>query len=269
MHWSRAAEEAIAKVPFFVKKKVRKKIELEVEAMGASEVTLDHVQIVKQNFLNKMEDDIKGYQVETCFGPSGCPNRIPKAKDFAERVQEILKKRDLKSFLKSKVQGPLKYHHEFRVSLSDCPNACSRPQISDVGIIAAIAPAVRGSECNQCGLCSEACIENAVAVTGEMNAPEIDLSRCVYCGQCVKACPNETLVALQEGFRMMIGGKLGRHPRLASELTGFFSRAEVLELIDGILDVYAAHNQRGERLGEMIERIGIDKIEQMVMGQIR
>ena len=31
-------------------------------------------------------------------------------------------------------------HHEFRVSLSACPNACSRPQIVDIGLIGAVTP---------------------------------------------------------------------------------------------------------------------------------
>ena len=28
----------------------------------------------------------------------------------------------------------LKFHHEFRVTVADCPNSCSQPQIKDIGI---------------------------------------------------------------------------------------------------------------------------------------
>ncbi len=263
MRWSMDAEEAIAKVPFFVRRKVRKKIEMEAQAAGSTEVTLQLVQAVKQNYLRKMEDDVKGYRVETCFGPSGCPNRISNERGFSEKVEEILRNRNLKSFLKSKVQGPLKFHHEFSVSISDCPNACSRPQICDIGIIAAAEPVLGPHECTLCELCADACLEHAVAVTPHTHWPVIDATKCVSCGQCVKACPNETLVTGREGFRIMIGGKLGRRPRLASELNGIFSAAELFELIERILDFYVTHSQRGERLGEIVERVGIEHIESL------
>ncbi|MGC8908320.1 MAG: 4Fe-4S binding protein [Desulfomonilaceae bacterium] len=258
MRWSKSAEEAIAKVPFFVRKRVRKKIESEAEAAGSAEVTLDHVHAAKQRFLQKMEDDVKGYRLEHCFGSGGCPNRILDQNDFAQRIEDILKRRDLKSFLKSKVAGPLKFHHEFSVSLADCPNACSRPQIADVGIIAAAVPVVGAHECTRCGLCAEACQEKAIKVSQEMDVPFIDATACVFCGQCVKACPTETLVRGKEGFRIMIGGKLGRHPRLASELKGIFAPSEALKVLERILDFYIAHNQQGERLGEILERVGIE-----------
>lgn len=265
MRWSRDAEEAISKVPFFVRRRVKKKIEFEAQAMGATEVTLQHVHTVKQNFMRKMEDDIKGYQIESCFGSSGCPNRIPHENDLPERAEEILIKRDLKTFLKSKVNGPLKFHHEFRVSFADCPNACSRPQISDVGIVVALAPVVVGSECTQCGLCAETCLEKAVTIESGMNLPSLDFNRCVYCGQCIKSCPNETLARGKEGFRIMIGGKLGRHPRLATGLDGIFSRGETLELFERILGFFCEYNHHGERLGEMVERVGVREVERMLL----
>ncbi len=268
MRWSKTAEDAISKVPFFVRKKVRNKIEIEAQAVGASEVTLEHVQTIKQRFLNKMGEDVKGYQIDSCFGPSGCPNGIPKKNDLSELLDNILGTKNLKSFLSTKVQGSLKFHHEFRVSLSDCPNACSRPQISDIGIIAAMQPATGEGECVQCGICAEACLEKAVTLVDHVIAPVIDLSKCVCCGQCIKACPNGTIVKGQEGFRVMVSGKLGRHPRLASELTGIFSYGEVLELVDKILDVYIAHNQRGERLGEIIERMGLQKFQRMIAASL-
>jgi dissimilatory sulfite reductase (desulfoviridin) alpha/beta subunit len=45
--------------------------------------------------------------------------------------------------LKKIVRGSLRIHHEFRISISDCPNACSRPQITDIGLIGACHPVVK------------------------------------------------------------------------------------------------------------------------------
>ena len=262
MHWNRKAEEAIAKVPFFIRRRVRKKIEMEAESRNLSEVTLEHVRIVQQNFLKNMEDEIKGYQFERCFGASGCPNRIPTEDNFVGTLEEMLKSRNLKNLLKSKVNGPLKFHHEFRVSVSDCPNACSRPQVVDLGIIAAAKPFLSDENCSQCGVCVETCIENAITMTEEMAKPEINLNKCLFCGHCVRACPTETLVRGEEGYRIMVGGKLGRRPRLASEISGVFSKDETFKLINQLLDLYIKNNTRGERFGEILERVGVQELDQ-------
>ncbi len=254
MHWSKEAEEAVSKVPFFVRKRVRKRVEEEASRCGAAEVSVEHVQTCQKRFLNRMEDEVKGFQVETCFGPTGCPNRLV-TRDIAKEVKDIFEKRDLKSFLQEKVKGPLKMHHEFRVSISDCPNACSRPQIADLGLIGASIPGISGEDCIQCGACVDACREGAVLLAGKW--PVLKKDKCVACGQCISACPTRTLEVEKKGFRIQVGGKLGRHPRLAQELPGIFTEDEALVVIERCQDHYRKHCLRGERFGEILERTGI------------
>ena len=86
MKWAREAEEAIARVPFFVRRRVRKRVEDEAERHHSREVTLEHVHACKQKFLKNMEDEVNGYQIETCFGPGGCPNRAIEGLGPRERV---------------------------------------------------------------------------------------------------------------------------------------------------------------------------------------
>ena len=254
MKWIKEAEEAVGKVPFFVRKRVRKRVEEEAARDGAGQVTLDHVKTCQQRFLNRMEEEVMGFQVETCFGPSGCPNRAVAYDDLAKKVEGILVKRNLKDSLRSRVVGLLKLHHEFRVSISDCPNACSRPQISDIGLIGARRPQISSEECIQCGACVEACREGAIVLAGSW--PVIDWPKCVFCGQCITACPTRTLQEEKRGFRIQVGGKLGRHPRLAEELPGIHSPEETLETIDRCLDHYQKHCRHGARFGEILERTG-------------
>ena len=256
MKWAKEAEEAVSKVPFFVRKRVKKRVEEEAARLGAGEVTLEHVKTSQQRFLNRMEEEVKGFQVETCFGPSGCPNRAVAYDDLAKKIEGLLAKRDLKDFLRSRVKGPLKLHHEFRVCISDCPNACSRPQISDIGLIGARRPQISPEECLQCGACVEACREGAIFLAG--NWPVIDWKKCVSCGQCISACPTRTLEEEKRGFRVQIGGKLGRHPRLAEEMPGIHSLEATAEIIDRCLDHYQKHCQHGERFGEILERTGAE-----------
>ena len=252
MKWTEEANEAISRVPFFVRKRVRKRVEEEAARCGDREVRLEHVKTCQRRFLNQMEEEVKGYQVETCFGPSGCPNRAVISEDFSKKVEERLSVRNLKSFLKDRVKGPLKMHHEFRVSISDCPNACSRPQIADLGLIGARCPHVSDVACNQCGACVEVCREGAISLTGQ--APVVDPARCLSCGQCLPVCPTGTLQEAARGYRILVGGKLGRHPRLAGELPGIHSLEEALTVVDRCLDHYQRTCTKGERFGEILER---------------
>ena len=250
MKWTEEANEAISKVPFFLRKRVRKRVEEEASRSGATAVTLHHVKACQKRFLNQMEEEVKGFRVEACFGPTGCPNRAVVFDEFPKRAEELLARRNLKSFLKEKVQGPLKLHHEFRVSISECPNACSRPQISDLGLIGARGPKISAEPCIQCGACVDVCREGAIVLAGKW--PVLDLGKCVSCGQCISACPTRTLQEEKGGFRIQIGGKLGRHPRLAQELPGIHDPEETLRIIEKCLDFYQKHCRKGERLGEIL-----------------
>jgi len=252
MKWTEDASEAISKVPFFIRKRVRKRVEDEAARSGASVVSLEHVKTCQKRFLNQMEDEVKGYQVEACFGPTGCPNRAVAYEDFSKKVEDLLAKRNLKSFLKEKIQGSLKLHHEFRVSISECPNACSRPQISDLGLIGARSPKISAEPCIQCEACVDTCREGAINLAGKW--PVMNLEKCVFCGQCISACPTRTLQEEKRGFRIQVGGKLGRRPRLAQELPAIHDPEETLKIIEKCLDFYQQHCRKGERLGEILSR---------------
>jgi dissimilatory sulfite reductase (desulfoviridin) alpha/beta subunit len=254
MKWTSEAEGAVSKVPFFIRKRVKKRVEEEAERQGGSLVTLDHVQTCRQRFLQNMDQEVKGFQVEACFGPSGCPNAVIVNPDLMEKLEKKLEQRNLREFLKEKVQGPLKLHHEFRVSLSTCPNACSRPQIVDFGIIGALRPRISDETCTLCGACREACSEGAMALEDEPAQPVIDCDRCLACGQCLKVCPTGTLAEGEKGYRILVGGKLGRHPQLGRELPGFHSEEDLLAVLDQILDRYQKYNEKGERLGEVLKQ---------------
>jgi anaerobic sulfite reductase subunit C len=260
MIWTEEAKQAVSRVAFFVRKRVKRRVEEESLRQGAHEVTLKHVESCQRRFLQNMEEEVKGYQVESCFGPGGCPNRAVEGNELPKKVEELLARRNLKGFLKERVKGPLKMHHEFRVSISDCPNACSRPQIVDVGIIGARQPALSEKLCTRCGACLEVCQEEALQLWEDAVTPTIDLDRCVRCGKCLDVCPSGTLREGGKGYRLLVGGKLGRHPQLAEELQGICREEEVLVVLDRCLDLYLLHNRSGERFGEVLKRAGLESL---------
>ncbi len=260
MKWTKQAEEAVSKVPFFVRKRVKNRVEEEAARTGSREVTREHVLACKKRLLGDMEAEVKGFHVETCFGASGCPNRAVCDDDMAQRVEEALSQKNIRAILKERVKGPLKLHHEFQVTISDCPNACSRPQIADVGFIGARLPMISDAPCSKCGACIEACRENAIVLEEDSLGPVIDFDKCLACGQCISVCPTGTLREARRGYRILVGGKLGRHPQLGKELEGIFTGEQALTMLRKCIDFYINKNLAGERLGEILNRVGLDEL---------
>jgi len=142
--------------------------------------------------------------------------------------------------------------------LADCPNACSQPQIKDIGIIGACAPVVSGEPCTMCEACVDACKENAIRLDTKKEFPVIENDLCLKCGKCMAACPTGTLAQGKKGFRVQLGGKLGRHPQLARELAGIYDENTVMEIIKDCLRFYKASSKHGERFGQILTPTDFD-----------
>jgi anaerobic sulfite reductase subunit C len=255
MIWTEEAEKAVEKVPFFVRGKVRREIEKEAANQGSNVVLPSHVRDCRQKFLSGKAHEVKGFQIETCFGSGGCENRALESEALVDDLEKMLAGRNIAGFLKERVSGPLKMHHEFRICVSDCPNACSRPQIADIGIIGALRPKVTDEYCTGCEACLSACVEGALYTLHQSKVPVLDTTKCVMCGKCVGACASGGIEEDEKGWRILVGGKLGRHPQLGKELKGIYSKEEVLAIVSRCLDIYFANNIGGERLGSILDRL--------------
>ncbi len=264
LKWHPDAEKAVGKAPFFVRKRIRARVEKEALENSKTVVTLAEVKATQQRFLNHQEKEIKGYQIDTCFGHTGCPMRAVVTDKLVAKIETIFQQAELLGFLKSQVNGKLKFHHEFRVTVADCPNACSQPQIKDIGIIGAVMPQTTNQACSLCEACTEVCKEAAIELSGSEAAPRIDPDLCVRCGQCVPVCPTETIVSGQTGYRVLLGGRLGRHPRLAIELPGLYDEATVLKIVATSIDLYKRKSRNGTRFAHLLTDQDIDQlIEQL------
>jgi dissimilatory sulfite reductase (desulfoviridin) alpha/beta subunit len=205
-------------------------------------------------------DTLAGWRIDTCKGPKqGCANRAAPDDALAGDLDAVFRARDFGTGLRALVGGPLKRRHELTVAIADCPNACSRPQIADLGLIGAAEPRVTNDVCHQCLGCVHACREGAVMHPGLL--PIVDPRRCVRCGSCCRVCLSGTLQVGRRGWRIQLGGRLGRHPRLATELGGIYTREGVLTAAACVIDHYLRNAAAGERLGTLLERLGDGRLE--------
>ena len=88
----------------------------------------------------------------------------------------------------------------------------------------------------------------------------IDRQRCMACGKCILACPTGTLDEKASGYRVLLGGKLGRHPRLARELPGIFTEQEVLQIVDACLALYKRKSRGGKRFAAVLTDGDFDQL---------
>jgi dissimilatory sulfite reductase (desulfoviridin) alpha/beta subunit len=264
MTWDSEAEKTLRRVPFFVRTKVRKKVEEDVAAAGRNRVTRADLEKSKKNHLKRLSEGIKGYSVEACFGSSGCQNAVVTSADLVSNLESLLEKADLLSFLRSQLGDGVKLHHQLRVTLADCPNGCSQPQIKDIGIIGQAQITCEPEECTACGECEQVCQESAIILNdGFLVSIEEDL--CVECGGCARVCPSNAIDISANTYKILAGGKLGRHPQLARELTGSLDADQVLALVGVIVDFFKANANRGERLGALINRVGWEEFRKAIL----
>jgi dissimilatory sulfite reductase (desulfoviridin) alpha/beta subunit len=147
------------------------------------------------------------------------------------------------------------HHPRLRVALAGCPNACTMPQIRDIGIIATVTPQAVRPECNGCGGCERTCREEAIVVRA--GRAVLDEDRCVGCGQCIESCPIQAIDPGPVRLRVLVGGRMGRHPRWAEDLCEV-DVASVAEVVKLLLDGLAGEALPAEQMADAVQRITIE-----------
>ena len=66
------------------------------------------------------------------------------------------------------------------------------------------------------------------------------------------------LIGDKKGWKLVIGGNVGAIPRIASELAVDLTDEEVLDAVDKVVAYYNENAKPGERLGKMVERVGME-----------
>lgn len=157
--------------------------------------------------------------------------------------------------------------HKFKIAVGGCPNNCVKPDLNDVGLIGALKPVVKTDVCRGCKKClvETVCHPQAAAVTG--GKMRIDESKCVTCGKCYYKCPFKAIDTDRRGFKIAIGGRWGKVSRKGDMLDGVFTEGEALDMTEKVLLLFKKYAFAGERLGAMIDRMGIDRVKAILAGE--
>ena len=88
---------------------------------------------------------------------------------------------------------------------------------------------------------------------------------------CMNSCSESAvkdlgLIGTSKGYKILIGGNAGVKPRLADVLADNVSQDDVLPLIDKVVNYYKENGKNYERMGTMIERLGLENVKQTLLG---
>ncbi|MCF6157550.1 MAG: 4Fe-4S dicluster domain-containing protein [wastewater metagenome] len=289
MEWDKSATLLLEKVPPFIQKIVREKVETIVRSRGKSIVTEADVVAAREGFMGKSNPqppkqfinnekfsilrkypkyfDKDGnpvlYQIKPCHGAEvNCPFLITDPKILVQKLQNRLKELHFTEKLIDKIKGQILPHHTIKIAISGCPNSCSMPQIKDFGVYAVEPVYVdTETECIGCMKCVKTCREDAVTVNN--NEVTIDKEKCVHCGMCARVCPVDSIKPADKKYHVLIGGKVGRHPKFALDLLPEADEATTVKAFEVCVDIILS-NKTEQRFRALIEQQGIEEIKKRI-----
>lgn len=161
---------------------------------------------------------------------------------------------------------------KLRIALACCLNMCGAVHCSDIAILGIhqrppkIQHDALRKVCEIPTLISS-CPTGAIRTTTVDGKPSVEVieEQCMYCGNCYTVCPAMPLNDPEnDGLSIWVGGKVSNArsaPRFSKLAIPFIPNnpprwPEVVKAVVNIVDVYASHARKFERMGEWIDRIG-------------
>lgn len=154
--------------------------------------------------------------------------------------------------------------YKVKIGVTGCPNNCGKAREADIGIMGTRAPRWEKEGCIECNLCVQLCAPKAITeVDGDYLR---DTDKCINCSACTVRCPKDCWKVDSLGYTVLMGGTLGKRPRLSVPLAeNIPTQEEALALVDKTISYYKQHGEARERLGHMLDRLGEEKVRQDIL----
>jgi NAD(P)H-nitrite reductase large subunit len=72
------------------------------------------------------------------------------------------------------------------------------------------------------------------------------------------------LIGKKNGWQVIIGGNVGAEPRIGEEIASGLDGAQALQVVEKIVQYYQENANKNERLGKLINRIGITPFKEAI-----
>ncbi|MGL5244290.1 MAG: NAD(P)/FAD-dependent oxidoreductase [Sarcina sp.] len=100
------------------------------------------------------------------------------------------------------------------------------------------------------------------------NRTKIGVAGCRNACTSVYAKDIGVLVDYDGNFFITAGGSGGHNPRKANTILTGLSEEEAYKVVEGILEYYNEHGERGEKLGTFIDRVGVEVFKQAILDKV-
>lgn len=185
-------------------------------------------------------------ELNACRAASeGCPNSLIDAGLWQAAIRNWLTEAEISERLRMRVENPIiMAHDKLRITVAGCPNACSRPQIADLGVVGRVRPHFDESACAACGDCVSQCPDQAIAVEETLTWFS---GRCQGCLGCSSVCDYDAVSLSTPWGQVLMGGKLGRMPQLARPAAEVNDPWEMIGIFSQAVESYLNHAPLGVR----------------------
>jgi dissimilatory sulfite reductase (desulfoviridin) alpha/beta subunit len=149
-----------------------------------------------------------------------------------------------------------------RIAISACPNGCESERLNEIGITGIRRPIRDPGLCTGCGTCTHYCREKAIEV--ENGVIVLHKDKCMDCGFCIMPCPFNLLKGEDPQYRITVGGHRGRHPKIGRHLITVDTPADVVRVVDRIINWIHRQACAGSMLPEQLDELAFDEFRKMV-----
>lgn len=153
--------------------------------------------------------------------------------------------------------------HKFKISVGGCPNSCMKPSLNDFGVEGHKVPQYDKEMCKGCKVCQverHCPMKAAVLVDGKM---EINEEICKTCGVCTGKCPFKAVADHDHVlYQIYVGGTWGKQTRMGTPLSRLVEEEEIFPLLEKTMLWFKENADGKERLGKVIDRVGVEAMEQ-------